>query len=465
MQVSSPSTKSRQLATFAASVAYKDLPAEVVHCAKRALVDWTAAALAGSGEPAAGKLQRVIAAQDDRGPASVVGTGLSTNVAFAALCNAYASHLLDFDDVYNPAETTIHLGSCIWPVVMAIGQLRKISGQAAIAAYVAGFETGARVARAAGSRHYESAWHVTGTTGHLASVAAAANALGLSPEAATHAFGIAATQAAGLREIYGSDTKALHPGKAAMDGVLAALLAENGFTSTDTAIEGQRGLLNAVSPEPDPKWLIDHLADEWFVLENGHKLYPTASLTHAPIEAAIRMRPRPGADSIFAVEARMHPFAATVTATPQPKNGAEARFSTPHCVAVALLRGALLPADLNDDAIAAPGVAAVRSRVALVSDEGMDKRGCRLTVTLRSGEVLVSEVERNKGTSVSPLLDDDLSGKFSDIANGKLGEGAAARLLARCWELDRLGAFGDLAWMTVPLQSGRSGENIAAAGS
>jgi 2-methylcitrate dehydratase PrpD len=443
-------TKSHQLAAFSVSVAYGNLPAEVVHCAKRALVDWVAAALAGSHEPAAEKLHGVIMAHDNRGPASIVGTRLSTNAPFAALCNAYASHLLDFDDVYNPSETTIHLGSCIWPVVLAIGQLRKISGQAAIAAYIAGFEAGARVARAAGPLHYESAWHVTGTTGHLASVAAAANALRLSPAAATYAFGIAATQGAGLREVYGSDTKALHPGKAAMDGVLAALLAESGFTSSDRAIEGERGLLNAVSPEPNPDWLTDHLNSEWFVRENGHKLYPTASLTHGAIEAAIKITRRPASDDIVAVEVRMHPFAATVTATAQPRNAAEARFSTPHCVAVALRTGALLPADLNDNAIGSSDISALRARVSLVSDEAMDKRGCRLAVTLKTGEILVSEISRNRGTPASPLLDEDLSGKFSTFGNALLGEAMAADLLARCWDVDHLEAISDLPRMMVP---------------
>ncbi len=451
MHAPSPLTKSRQLAAFSVSVAYKELPTEVVHRAKRALVDWTASALAGSIEPAAGKVRRVIAAQDDRGPITVVGSSLSTNVTFAALCNAYASHLLDFDDVYNPIETTIHLGSCVWPVVMATGQLRNISGKAAIAAYVAGFETGARVARAAGPKHYESHWHVTGTTGHLASVAAAANVLALSPEAATHAFGTAATQAAGVREVYGSDTKPLHPGKAAMDGVLSALLAEAGFTSTDTAIEGPRGMLNAISPAPNPDWLVEHLHSEWFALENGHKLYPTVSLTHAAIEASTKIAAGPlAADSISAIEVRMHPFAAAVTASLQPSSGAEARLSTAHCVAVALTTGALRPSDFSDEAVASPATAALRGRVSIVSDNSIDKRGCRVTVTLRNGETVASEVTRNRGTPASPLRDDELSDKFNDAAAQILSKETAAGLLGKCWDLERLGNIGDLVRMTVP---------------
>lgn len=137
----------------------------------------------------------------------------------------------------------------------AVSEICRVGGTAAIASYVAGFETGARVACAAGLRHYESSWQVTGTAGRLAAAAAGARALDLTPDQATHALGIAAAQAAGIREIYGSDTKALQPGKAAMDGVLASMLAREGFTSRDTALEGERGLLGAVSPDPDVSFL------------------------------------------------------------------------------------------------------------------------------------------------------------------------------------------------------------------
>ena len=132
----------------------------------------------------------------------------------------------------------------------------RVTGAKALASYVAGFEVGARVARAAGITHFESAWQVTGTAGHLASAAAAARALGLGGAAAAHALGMAAAQASGIREIYGSDAKALQPGRAAMDGVLTALMAERGMTARDTALEGERGLLSVISRDPQPDILV-----------------------------------------------------------------------------------------------------------------------------------------------------------------------------------------------------------------
>ena len=438
-EVSGPVTKTRQLGIFAASIAYETLPPEVIHYGKRAFVDWSAAAIAGAGEPGARKVQKVISSLAQGGPASVIGTQLTTNAPYAALCNAYASHLLDYDDVFNPIETTIHLSSCVWPTVVAIGQLRGLSGKEMIAAYVAGFETGARVAQAAGNSHYQSAWHVTGTMGHVAAAAAATNALKLSSEAATHALGCCATQAAGIREIYGSDSKAMHPGKAAMDGVMAGLLAEVGFTSMDTAIEGERGLLNAVSKDPDLNLMVAGLNSLWQLPKNGHKLYPTASLTHAPIEAGIAAsRDLAGKGEITGIELQMHPFSAAVTALVHPATGSEARFSTPHCVAVALARQGLGLADFDKATLDDPTIAHLRSLVHIVSDKSMDKRGCKLIISWADGKHATYEISRNRGTPDVPLLDQDLSDKLITSARSLMDVGKATELAEQCWALDQI---------------------------
>jgi 2-methylcitrate dehydratase PrpD len=430
-------TKTRALADFASALRFEDLPAEVAIYAKRALVDWAAATLGGAGEAAAQKVRGVVAAMGS-GPAYVIGSDITTSAPFAALANAYASHLLDFDDCYNPDETTIHMSSCLWGAILAVGQLRKLSGRDLLAAYVAGFEVGARVARAAGSTHYQSSWHVTGVCGHVAAAAAVANALKLSPAAATNALGAAATQGAGIREVYGSDTKAIHPGKAAMDGVLSGLLAEAGFTSIDTAIEGTRGLLSAVSKAPAPELLIEELGSTWLILENGNKLYPSASLTHAPIEAAIQLASsgKLDPDEIEEIIVHVHPFTAAVTAVAQPTDGQAARFSTPHCVAVPLARGALLLADFEQYAIDDPLVRRLRDVVSLVADPAMDRRGCLLTIRTRPGETLSVEIERNRGTPTNPLSSEELSAKFTELSVDRIDPEKAKIALEMMWSFD-----------------------------
>jgi 2-methylcitrate dehydratase PrpD len=452
--VPTPLTRTQALAGFGAGLTYDRLPPEVRHEAKRALLDWIAAALAGSAEPASARLRRVITQVAPDPVASVLGTEVRTSAPFAALANGYASHLQDFDDVFNPEQTTVHLSSCVWPVVLAVSQARTLSGTDAIAAFVAGFETGARVGCAAGVTHYESSWQVTGTAGHLAGAAAGARALGLAAGPAAHALGIASAQASGIREIYGSDTKALQPGKAAMDGVLAALLAEQGFTSRDTALEGPRGLLSAISRDPDPDFLDRNLGSEWNLRLNGHKLYPSASLTHPAVDAAIVLARRPGfvADEVESVEVRMLPFAADVTAPAHPAPGSDAKFSTPHCLAVALLTGRLGLRDFDDELVFDPAVKALRERVSVVGDTGVGKQGARLVAVLRGGRTFTAEVASNRGTPANPLTDADLEAKLAAIAEPRYGREAVRALTGLCWDLEDVEDLADtLAPLARPL--------------
>jgi 2-methylcitrate dehydratase PrpD len=437
-----PLPATRQLAQFAAGIDAGDggLPGDVVHEVRRSLIDWFAAVLSGARDPAAVKLQRVIGAVAPDDVASIVGTGQRSSAPFAALANGYASHLQDFDDVYNPPQSTVHLGSCTWPAIMAISQIRPLAGRDAVASFVAGFEAGARTACAAGVEHYESSWQVTGTAGRLAAAAAASRALRLTGEQATSALGIAAAQASGIREIYGTDTKALQPGKAAMDGVLAALLAEQGFTSGDTALEGERGLLRAVSPRPDPAFLTDGLGTDWHIRQNGHKLYPGASLSHPVVDAAIAVHLTPSflVTGVDRVEARMHPFAAQVTAARHPAPGSEAKFSSPHSISVALITGRLGLDAFGAAMVGDPAVAALRDKVELVPDPAVGKRGAVVTAGLAGGGAVRRVVEQNRGTPENPLSDADLEDKLDSVARALIGDRACRQVIASCWELERL---------------------------
>jgi 2-methylcitrate dehydratase PrpD len=445
-EVTEKLSKTRSLADFVATLSTPNLPPEVVHSAKRALVDWLAATLAGSVESASAKLRDVVSSVASEPVASIVGSGQRTSGPFAALVNGYASHATDFDDVFNPPETTVHLGSCVWPTVMAIAEMRELTGADAIAAYTAGFEAGARVARAAGITHFESAWQVTGTAGHLASAAAGARALRLGGSATANALGMAAAQASGIREIYGSDAKALQPGRAAMDGVLNALMAERGMTARDTALEGERGLLSVISKAPAPDVLVEALGDEWAVLSNGHKLYPNASLLHPTIDAAIALTKDPSfaPQNVATVVVRMLPFAASVTGLTHPGPGSAARFSAAHCVAFALQTGYLGLDSFTALAVNDAEVARLRGVVTVIGDDTVGKRGASMTVTMRDGTALEHVVTANRGTPQNPLSDDDLDAKLRSIAVPRLGVKGTNELLAGCWELDILSRACDV---------------------
>ncbi len=428
------------IAEFIVALDLSAIPDGVLHEAKRSLVDHLAVTLAGAGEPASRRLRRVAQRLAPTTQATIVGSAERTSAPFAALLNGYSAHVLDFDDTYNPGRTTIHGSASVWPVIFALSDLSRLSGRRAVESFVAGFETQARVASAAGPAHYEIGWHVTGTAGHVGAAAAAAKVLELPADATVHALGCAATQAAGLKELYGSDCKALHPGKAAMDGVLSGFLADEGFTAVATSLEGRQGLLSVMSTDPEPKLLVDGLNATWHLADNGYKPYPSGSLTHPTVDALLALQERFdfSAREVAGVDVRVHTYAATVTGNRSPTTGNQAKFSLVHCAAMALLRRRLTLAEFEDAVVNDADVARTRDKVSVAVDPSQGKRSAAVTVTLQDGRRLDGSVLDNRGTPANPLRDVDLEQKFLAVAVPKLGEGAARSLMEQCWRLEQV---------------------------
>lgn len=428
------------LAEFAAGLELDGIPEHVLHQAKRALIDHLAAALGGSAQPAAQLLRRVAQRLAPVTQATVIGSADRTSAPFAALLNGYSAHVLDYDDTYNPGRTTIHGSSSVWPVIFALGELSTVSGRKALESFVVAFEVEARVASAAGPAHYDVGYHPTGTAGHVGAAVAAAKVLGLSSAYTVNAIGCAATQAAGLKVVYGSDCKALHPAKAAMDGVLAGLLAQEGFTSSRNSLEGYQGLLHVMSTSPEPKLLVDGLGAVWHLASNGYKAYPSGSLTHPTVDALLALRKEDGftADDVTSIDARVHTYAATVTGNSRPTTTNEAKFSLAHCAAVAVANGRLILADFEPDVVNDPRLAELRSRVALVVDETLSKRAASVAVTLADGRTLRRFVADNKGTPDNPFDDEEIESKFLAVAEPALGDTAAREVLGLCWQVDQV---------------------------
>ncbi len=333
------------LATFATGVRTENLPSDVVHQAVRCLVDWLGCTIAGSATPESGRVHagiRALDGADGSRTAGIVGTGLRTSAGHAALANGIAAHVLDFDDTFNPDRTTIHGSAPLWPAIAAAGELVPVSGKLAVEAFVAGFEVQTRVAIAAGPGHYDAGWHVTGTVGHVGAAVATARLLGLPAAQTLAALGTGATQAAGMKVVYGSMGKSLHAGKAAMDGMLSAFLAREGFTSSTEPIEGHRGFLHLFAPEPAPERAVERLGEVWYLPRDGFKPYACGSLTHPPAQALLELRSEHGltADDVVSIDAYVHDYVRTTTGLAEPRTGLEGKFSIYHVLAVALADGA-----------------------------------------------------------------------------------------------------------------------------
>jgi 2-methylcitrate dehydratase PrpD len=439
-----------RLAEFAAGLQYADLPADVLHEAKRALIDHIGVAMAAAGHPAVDAMLRVSQRSVGPGPHTVIGRTDTAAMAFAALINGFAAHLLDYDDTFNPGDTTVHGSAPVWPVVFTLAERQPVSGRDALAAFVAGFETECRVGRAAGDAHYEIGWHVTGTVGHLGAAAAAGRVLGLTPSVLSQALGSAGTQSAGLKAVYGSDGKALHAGKAAMDGLLAAIMADEGITSCTDIIEGARGLLAVMSTDAAPDKLVDGLGEQWNLLFNGYKAYPSGSLTHPAVDAVLALRADHGfgASDVAGVRATVSPKAATVTGKVNPRTGLEAKFSITHAIAAALAAARPRLEHFTDAAAVDAEISALRELIDVRADDSVGKRAATVTVELTDGRSLTHRVDNNTGTPDNPMTDAELAAKFTDNTEPRLGADEAARLLAACWNVESIEDFSGLVQMT-----------------
>jgi 2-methylcitrate dehydratase PrpD len=438
-----------ELAKFIAGLNASEIPPDVLHQAKRCLVDWLGVTLAGSADPSAAVLCAVADDLNSGSQATILGSGRGASLLIAALINGYASHILDYDDTYNPERTTVHGSAPVWPVVIGLSERRAVNGRQALAAFVAGFETEVKVALAAGPAHYEAGWHVTGTVGHFGAAAAAAQLLRLGPDAVANALGAAGTQAAGLKAVYGSLGKALHPGKAAMDGLLAALLADKGFTATDSILEDKRGFLKVLSPAPDPELVTKDLGRKWTLLDDGFKPYACGSLTHPTIEGVIELRREHGLNPshIKSIEATVNDYVSWVTAKEEPTTGLQGKFSIYHCAAVAALDGSASVRQFENDRVNDPDVIEMRRRVGITVDDSLPKDAAVVTITLSDGRSLNREVMHNKGTPAKPMTDAEIEEKFLDLAVPLLGSPAAGEVAARCWRLEELEDFGLIARM------------------
>jgi 2-methylcitrate dehydratase PrpD len=441
-----------RLAAFVADLTPEQVPEPVIHASRRALVDHIGVAVAGSVTDVARRARDAVTAGVLGGDATVIGDRAKAPPALAAFANAFAAHVLDLDDVYNPPGTTVH-GSCsVWPAILATAEGRKVSGRSALATFALGFEVETRVAHAAGQTHYDAGWHVTGTCGHVGAAAAAARTMGLDRVCVEHAMAAGATQAAGLRIMAGSDLKSMHPGKASMDGVLAATLAAHELTAGDKVLEGAFGFLAVMSTDPAPERIGDGLGDTWNLAANGYKLYPSGSLTHPMLDGVIALMSMDdlAPEEISAITVRVSRPAARFTDLPHPTTPMQAKFSLRHCAAAAATFRRMSNDELAEPILRRPDIVDLRERVKVIADPALGKQDADVEIALTAGRTVTMAIRGNRGTPAAPLSDRELSEKFLELVAPVLGADRAEWLLENCWHADELADISTLLAQTVP---------------
>ena len=442
-----------RFAEFVVKSRWEDLPAAAVEQAKRAILDTLGVMLAGSAEPAAGIVRGLAEAEGGAPRCAVVGTKMRTGAVWAALANGTAAHALDFDDT-NFAMMG-HPSAPVLAAALAAGELCGAGGRALIHAYLLGFEVETALGAAMNPAHYEHGWHATGTLGSLGAAAAASRLLRLDAGKTRTALALAASQASGLKENFGTMAKPFHAGHAARTGVLSALLAREGFTASEQALEGPQGYLKVLGGEANMAAL-ETLGGPWRILSTGIavKPYPSCAMTHSAIDALLELRSRHGVrpEEVTAVEIGVAPVVPGILIHPKPQSGLEAKFSMEYCAAAALAEGRVGIDTFADDRVRDLGVRALMERVRTMVDPALsghlDRHGwSRVTLRLADGRQLTWGPGGPQGHPDRPLSQEQLLAKFRDCALVALpaeSVDAAAEAIAkleRCPELAQLTAL------------------------
>ena len=439
----------RILSRYITEARPEDLPAAVRHEAARGLLNWMGCALGGAHHPS------VDAALAGLGPffgpaqARILGRAEQADVLHAALINGIASHVLDFDDTHARA---IHPSAPVLPAVLAYCQWKGLSGMDLVHAYVLGVEVEERVGLSVFPEHYDRGWHITGTAGVFGAAAAVGKLLGLDTQRMCWALGLAATQSAGLREMFGGMAKSFHPGRAAQNGAGAALLAAQGFTSSERGIEAPRGFGQVMSSKFDPTVITTGLGERYELLQNMYKPYACGLVVHAVIDATLQLRREHGlrGPEIRRITATVTPLVKELTSKPAPQDGLEGKFSVFHALAVAIVQGAAGEPQFSTAAVRDPAVVALRGKVDTVIDPTLHKLEGKVRIELEDGRVLERHVQRALGSLEHPMSDADLEEKFRSLAEGVLRPGQADRVIAACWNIEQLGNVAELAELTAP---------------
>jgi 2-methylcitrate dehydratase PrpD len=434
----------RTLARYLVAARYEDLPAAVRHEAARALLNWLGCAIGSSRHETVERVLAAVRPFCGAPQAAVLGRGERLDILHAALVNGISSHVLDFDDTHARA---IHPSAPVLPALIAYAEWRPITGRDLIHAFVLGVEAEERVGLSVFPEHYAIGWHITGTAGVFGAAAAVGRLLGVDEQQMCWALGTAATQAAGLREMFGTMCKSLHPGRAAQNGLMAALLAAKNFTSSEQAIEAPRGFAHVTSTRFDPKVITEGLGGRYELLSNMYKPYACGLVVHAAIDGCIELTREHGItpDEIERVDLTVSPLVLELTGKRSPRSGLEGKFSVYHAAAVGIVYGAAGEAQFSDQVVRDPQVIALRDRVFATEDVAIGRTEARVSMRLRDGRRLDRHVAHALGTLARPMSDADLEAKFRGLVTGVLPKGRIAELIAACWSLESLEDAGEIA--------------------
>ena len=439
----------REFARYLVASRLDAVPQSVQLEAVRSVLNWAGCAVGGSRHEAIDRALAAIAPISGPAQASVLGRTERTDIAHAALINGMSAHVLDFDDTH--LRTLLHPSVPVASALLALAERQPMSGAEFLHAFILGVEIECRIANAIYFAH-NTDWYITGTAGVCGAAAGTGKALGLDEGRLACAIGIACAQAAGMREMAGTMTKSFIHGRAAQNGLLAALLAAQGFTGAESALEGKHGFFAVMAQHCDLSQIVSGLGETFEITLNTYKPYACGVVAHPVIEACIRLHEAHGvrADDVESITLEVHPKALELAGIKTPPSGLKSKWSLYHSAAVALVDGAAGEHQYTDARVHDPAVAILRERVVAQPNSQFAEVEARATCRLKDGRSLTQYIDKVIGSSERPMSDRDLEEKVAGLCEGILSPQRARTLIAACRALPTLAAAGSVARAAVP---------------
>jgi len=438
----------QSLSQLVAQTRWDDLPAEVAHQAKRSMMNFFAVALAGCRtgpvEIALSSLAQFSGGQQ----ATIVGRRERIDALSAAFLNAAGANVYDFCDTH--LRTVIHPTAPVAPALLALAELRRVSGRDLLLGFAVGQEIECRIGLAISPKHYAMGWHITSTCGVFGAAAGAGKLLGLDAAQMVHALGIASTQSSGLCECLGTPAKSVSVGNAARNGLWSALLAEQGFEGPPEPLAGVQGFYNAMAVPPDLALVTDGLGESWEIMAMSYKPYPCGFVIHPVLDCVLDWRRAHPRDAVTRVVVRGNPLLSDRTDRPHISTGRESQVSVQHAVAAALATGKAGLDQFTDACVNDPQVLALRGKVEVLRDPSFSTIAAAVDITTADGKTHKLEQKAARGSDVNPMSDKDLEEKLRTAAAGWNPRHDVQPLIDAVWALDRNEDVSKLAGMTVP---------------
>ena len=420
------------LAQFVATHPSRGWSDTVDHEAHRTFMNWVGCAVGAAHHDTAQAALGAVQVLQPAAQASLLGRRERVDVASAALINGISSHTFDFDDTH--LKTIIHPAGPVASALLALAEHTGAGGRELIDALVLGIDVSCRVGNAMYPDHYDRGWHITGSTGTLGAAAACARLLKLDVAKTSMALGIAASQPIGMREQFGTMTKPFHPGGAARAGLMAALMAQHGYTASPRALEAPRGMMQTVSTKNDWDEITGELGQRFEISFNTYKPFACGIVIHPSIDACAQLRAQGVAPAqIERIELKVHSLVLELTGKKEPADGLQAKFSVYHGCAAGLSFGQATEDEYADAIVNRADMVALRRKVVATVDDAIDEASADVTAVLTDGRRVHVLVEHAIGSLANPMSDAQLEAKFRGMADAVLGTERCSALITACW--------------------------------